>query len=550
MGARLAIVGLPLLVVAAAFVLRLWRPSGLGIDHYDEAVYAFSAMSLFDADRALFPNQILFAPPVYFSLVGVTHALFSIPSDVAAVWVSVVLGTATVGLVAWVGRAWFGPGAGAAAAVLVALNEFHIGLSRAALTDITFSFLYLLAVYLLVEALARRSLGRAVVAGVCVGLAWNTKYHGWLAVVVVAAAVAAALALREREGFERRVVLLAVAGTVAALCYLPWALFIESHPGGYAAMAEYQRGFLRLTWLENAWWQIQFQLFLEGPWSRAAIPAALAAAVLCGPRAPALDRRVGLGVGGLAACALVLGGAATQALLALASLPLLIRNRLGGLTIAAWLLVWGVLTPLYRPYARLALPLAIGMSLAAGALLARLVSHAASDDRESRIPTAALAGAAALAVGLVGALLPDPSSPWQPARGHAVAAERLLESLPEGASVFVIGEPSLAYYLDRAGGPAFEPIEGPELVSRLESDGQPRFVVTGIYARMSGTEQRTLESLGDRLQRVAVVPFEPRDLRLLDDGHPAVARAHRAQPTERYVLKLFRYVPGDPDGSS
>jgi hypothetical protein len=62
----------PLALTVLAFALRAFRPQAFGIDHFDEGVYAFSALGLFDPSQphTLFPDQVLFSPPVHVALIA------------------------------------------------------------------------------------------------------------------------------------------------------------------------------------------------------------------------------------------------------------------------------------------------------------------------------------------------------------------------------------------------------------------------------------------------------------------------------------------------
>jgi dolichyl-phosphate-mannose-protein mannosyltransferase len=83
-----------------------------------------------------------------------------------------------------VGRSWFSPRAGLAAAALVAISPFHIVYSAAALTDVWLGLWLLLAVDAAGRSLARRDLRWAVAAGLYTGFAWWTKYNGWLPLAI------------------------------------------------------------------------------------------------------------------------------------------------------------------------------------------------------------------------------------------------------------------------------------------------------------------------------------------------------------------------------
>ncbi|MGH7507582.1 MAG: ArnT family glycosyltransferase, partial [Longimicrobiales bacterium] len=189
-GSELAVLAL---VVLAAFIARFWAFGATGMSHFDEGVYAISATGLAQPPHHLFPNQIHFSPPFYFTTVGIALRLFGGATDHVAVMVNILLGTATVAAVWWIGRTWFGARAGIIAAALLALSQFHILLSRVVLTDAAFSFWFILALAAITLAVDRRDYRLAVLAGAVVGMAWNTKYHGWFALLITGVALAPAL---------------------------------------------------------------------------------------------------------------------------------------------------------------------------------------------------------------------------------------------------------------------------------------------------------------------------------------------------------------------
>jgi predicted membrane-bound mannosyltransferase len=119
-------------LVLLGTALRLWGLSRLGLVHFDEGVYAISGLWMItpSPEAQLYAKQILFSPPLYFSLVGASYWIFGKAFDQAAILVNGIIGGATIGVVWWVTRRWLGPGAGIAAAVLVAFGDFHILYSR------------------------------------------------------------------------------------------------------------------------------------------------------------------------------------------------------------------------------------------------------------------------------------------------------------------------------------------------------------------------------------------------------------------------------------
>jgi 4-amino-4-deoxy-L-arabinose transferase-like glycosyltransferase len=538
------------LLVALALVLRLWAVERCGLDHFDEGVYAFSASSIASPEQfpGLYSGQEKFSPPAYFGAAGVLARLFGCEVPRALFALNAVLGAATVALLGLVARRWFGAPAGLAAAALLACNEYHIALSRAALTDVGFALAHLGAWFALIEALRTERVGRALAAGALVGLAWNVKYHGWLAVVAAALAYLpiGVARLAARENWRRPLALGVAAALTAALGYLPWALHVQAQPGGYAALAQYQSTMLRGGWFENLARQASQQLFFEGPLSAASVPLALACALSVASSAPrtAWVLAAALGLGALGA---LLGGVAGCALLAVSALPWLVgralRREWPALAVLSGLVLWALLTPFYHPYARLVLPLLLLALLAAACALGRWV--------ESGAPTPSLSGprvawfAAALAVltAFGAQFRDDPSDPWRASRGVEQAASELAATLPQGAHVFVLGDPALAWYLVRGGLADTHGVSGAECLERLERDARETFVACGYYPRLNGAEQRLVETAGEKLALHARAPAQVKDIRLLDDHPPFRAARLLRESSNEYEVRLYRYRP-------
>lgn len=535
-----------MLVVLAATV-RAWHLGAVGLNHFDEAAYAFSGLGISDPSQPLrlFPSQVRFAPPVYFLLVALGNLIARQPSEFSAIVVNVVLGTASIPLVWLAGRRLFGAGAGMVAASFLALNEFHIGLSRAALTDVTFAVVFVLALLVLTSALASDSLRLAVVAGLLVGLAWNTKYHGWF--VVVAGALGMGLRWlagpRTLDSARRPLLILTVTGSVAAACYLPWALFVQSGPGGYAALSAYQSTLLSLRWVSNAVMQARVQWYMEGPLSRLApCLAVLSVGVVTGTwsrwSGSTWRRLVGIGVGGAIA-----GSAATAILLTLASLPQLVRRSgkdVGAAMVLGWIGLFVVMTPFYHPYARLLLPLTLATMIGAGVSLQTVAGAAVTTDR-GRTP-AGLWAAGMLATTIVVAFAVTRAEPslWRASRTSADAASGIASIVGGHEPILILGEPQVGFYLRLAGKRV---LVGQDAVAALRGLNEPAYIVTGTYARRTPVLRETLASLRDQLTAVSSYPLRPNDLRLLDDMPPDRARAYRLQPDGTFDLTLLRYAP-------
>jgi dolichyl-phosphate-mannose-protein mannosyltransferase len=531
-------------LVCAGFTLRIWSLPTVGLDHYDEGVYALSGLGLVEPGHSLrlYPNQERFSPPAYLGVVGLSYLLAGSTSDRAAVLTNVVLGTCTIPAIFLVGRRWFGSAAGLIAATLLTFNELHILLSRSVLTDTAFALFLLIAVALLAEAFARGSATWAIAGGLMTGLAWNTKYHGWFALVIAAAAIASnAWACREWRTPRARWIaaIWLIAAVIAAVSYVPWAMFVELRLGGYAALARYESTLLSHHWFDNLAHQIRMLHFLDGTWTRMSIFAAAAIGAAVQPLRQS-TRTIGW-AGILAAGAAILGGG-TPVIIILAAfvVPVLLRESrsFGAATTLAWLALWLVSTPMYRPYFRLVLPGLIAAFLAVGAYWSAQTAPGQDRSTPGR-PQWLILAVLSVVVAIASARIGSWGDVWRPRRDVAEAVAAMNHIIPQGTAVVVVGEPAAAFYFQVAGRPAFEQ---PPLGSLRDSSG-PSYLVAGRYARVAPTIRQELERLGDRLQMVQRYSIDPGDLRLLDDYAPEAAVRFRAHPDADFALTLYRITP-------
>jgi dolichyl-phosphate-mannose-protein mannosyltransferase len=527
----------------AAFVLRAWSLGTAGLSQFDEGVYTFSALGLTDPSQPhrLFPDQQKFSPPVYFSLVALSYLITGGPSDRAAILVNVVLGALTVPLIWIVARAWFGPAAGVASAALLALNEFHIVMSRSALTDVAFAFFFLVAIATLVWAVEKGGLWRAVIAGLTVGVAWNTKYHGWFALVIVGGGVLGRwwFGGASRAWFRRSLGIGIVAGVVGLLCYAPWALFIQQQSGSTGGWARYFATMLELDWFGNLYRHMQQQALLEGPISRASIPVAVLLSSLVESENGEHGAVGPLGAVVLGLLSFTIGAAGTALLIGLFGLALLLARRtsLDGWVLAAWLLLWFVAAPVYHPYFRLLLPFTIATFLLAGSALGDALTR--MDELRQVAVSRVVAVVSAAIVLFVSLRGDDLTNPWHPSRSLAAAADSIAARLPDGAPVKVVGEPPLSFYLHMRGHPSFDRFE----IAEVDSAREPMYLVTGRYTRRAPILAAMIERHRAELQELGRVPVSPSDLRLLDDFNPGPAADYRARPDSSYDLIVYRFTP-------
>lgn len=559
-------------LTAIALVLRAWAFGDTGLGQFDEGVYAFSGLGLSDSSQPhrLFPEQQKFSPPVYVSLVALSF-LTRGASDHSAIAVNVLVGTLSVGALWWITRRWFGAAAAFGAAAFTALSEMHVVLSRAALTDVSFTLVFFLALAAVVWSLEDGSNWRAVIAGILVGLAWNTKYHGWFVLVIMAMVIAARWLGRRKHADDRAWMAVSarrwlVCAVVAGLCYLPWAAFIQWQPGSTGGWSSYFATMLRTDWLGNVVRHAAQQAWLEGPWSRASVPLAFVAITVASPQ---VRRRFGtwcVALAMLCAGALTLGAAGTAAVVLLLGVPGLRRSplSLANLALLALVMLWVVMAPLYHPYFRLLLPFMLALHVLTAVLLARWVEGLdvfrvafwrplATSSGADVVPVLPGARAPRLGVGVVAVLLTltvgrwrtDYSDPWRTARSFAAAADTISTLVPAGARVMVLGEPPLAFYLHQRGHPAF----GRVTLKELDALTEPGYLIAGRYAMSAPVLRSGLAERANRLTLIDTIAVVPTDLRLLDDHPPALATRYRERMDGRYELVLYRYVPAVTDTS-
>lgn len=523
-----------------ALVLRAWQLQRAGLSQFDEGVYAFSGLGLTDPSQPhrLFPEQQKFSPPVYFSLVALSY-LVAGASDRSAILVNVVLGAATVPALWWIARRWIGAAGAVGAAAMLALGGEHILLSRSGLTDITFALVFLIALGAVARALERPTTRQGVVAGLAVGLAWNTKYHGWFALVIAAMAIAAKWRIERISLPALRPVIRnwLVISVVAAVCYLPWTLFIQSQAGSSAGWVSYFATMLRIDWFGNLARYARELWLLEGAWSRASVAIAILLATWLRRRGAAVAWTPAAAAWAVAGA--VAGAAATAVVLSVVTIVRRIRTgqvtSYGIWCMIAVLALWVVMAPLYQPYFRLLLPFSIATFILAGDAIVTLAPQDVPQPaRGTSLAVLSIAVAVVIAVAM-----PRFTSPWLDTRSLASVAAQIDAKVPPNVPVAVIGEPPLAFYLHQRGHPSFDRAT----LKELDANTSPVLVVSGFYARMAPTLREGLRDRASALEILGRFPVVPSDLRLIDDYGPFKAPDYRARPDSMYDVILFRYDP-------
>ncbi len=354
-------------------VLRFWQFPNLGLQHFDEGIYALAGLWVVLKGGFASVGAMLapYAPPGFPILVGWSYLGFGIDAS-AAMLVSVLAGIAVIVVAAGMGRRTVGAGAGVAVAALAAFSGPHVAFSRLALTDATLLLLWLLALTAGARFLEQPRIGRAIVFGVLVGLAQNVKYNGFLAGVIVVLAAGPDLVQRGENGpgLAKKLGMLCFAALLAALVYRPWFEFVNTHLGGYSKLLAHHRGYFHGLRGWPARWNVQMaqEQALSGSlgnpsfgWGMIAWPLAWVGwELVTGTIRARRSCLAWLVFGWFVAMGGVLLGRIPSLpwWLGLVGLPWLLRDvrplvRILGMS---WLIL-SVLTPMYHPYARLWLPL-------------------------------------------------------------------------------------------------------------------------------------------------------------------------------------------------
>lgn len=250
------------MAVLVAAGLRLQHADLLAIEHFDEGVYS-APLWYQGAEGGNYPSSHLYAPPLLSWCIQIS-ALVTGNAEVAPFLPSMICGVLTVPLLWWMARCWFGQNAGLFLLFVVALNEFHVQLSRFALTDAPSLFLICAAVSLALCGLQKRSFGWMVAAGLVTGLAWWMKYLGWLPLAIVSSGGTFwwLLSGRRSVGIGKLLLLLITMIITATLAISPW-LWMLQPLGGYAAVRANHAAYVSYdfaAWKDHLYTHIIYQI--------------------------------------------------------------------------------------------------------------------------------------------------------------------------------------------------------------------------------------------------------------------------------------------------
>lgn len=258
---RATVARLAALVVLAAFAARVWAldvaPPGL---HFDEAVYGLLARDIQAGARPVFFPAYTGREPLYMYVMA---GLFALVGD--ASWVlrftSVVVGTATVALAFALGRALYGRTVGLVAAALLAVQYWHLTVSRNGYPNILIPPLEALSALFLWRAWRGpgRRWGDWALGGAFAGLVLYTYLAArfWPVFLVVFLLYAVIVDRRKAVLSAPGIV---VAAAAAGLVFAPLGLHFARHPEDFLERANQVLAWRQLsgsdllaTYASNAW---------------------------------------------------------------------------------------------------------------------------------------------------------------------------------------------------------------------------------------------------------------------------------------------------------
>ena len=455
------------LATLAGLPLRVWPVGRLGLNQFDEGIYALVAhgITLTPGWVNVDPVVISYAPPGYPLLVALV-AFFVGMSDQACLLASALMGTLTIPLAAGIAGEIFGRRAAVTTAWLVCFSGPHIAFSRMGLTDATFLCFWSLAWLACHRFLRSPGFGNAVLMGGLVGWSQEVKYNGWLIGGFALVTAGVGLIVVQENRAIRRLGGLAGWGSlaivVAWLVVLPWYLFVESH-GGYAGLLRHQRSYLGglAGWWPHLWLQVHQASVLSGSagFQAVTVGVILWSGWVIQPGPLALDWRTGVRLVGLGGClAPLIANPVAAGLIGLTILDA--RTRLADRLLGVIWVGLFFLTPFYHPYARLWLPFELTHWVLLGGLATRFQDEFASmaDPRHSSLARRLRIGAAGVV--LLGTLWRGTGFPvgptstlshdglFAPSDGLGIVAAQVSAQLgPEVRELRTFVRPSLSYSL-------------------------------------------------------------------------------------------------------
>ena len=366
----------------AGLPLRVWPVGRLGLNQFDEGIYALVAHGI-SRDPGWFaidPILISYAPPGYPLLVSLLSLVVGM-GDQTCLLTSALAGTLTIPLAAWIAAEVFGERAAVTTAWLICLAGPHIAFSRMGLTDATFLCCWSMAWLACHRFLRSPVFGNALLMGGLVGLAQEIKYNGWLIGGFALMTAGVGPIVSRADWSLKRWIRLAGWGTLAILLawlvVLPWYQFVEAH-GGYTALLRHQRSYLGgvARWWPHLRSQVHQASMFSGTISfqAATVGVVVWSLWVIQPGKPERIWRSGIRL--LAVAGLIsplINNPLVAGVIGLTFLD--VRARLADRLLGVIWVGLFILTPCYHPYARLWLPFELASWVVLGGLTVRWVDQ-------------------------------------------------------------------------------------------------------------------------------------------------------------------------------
>ncbi len=556
--------------------LRVAFPSRMAVEHFDEGVYA---SNIWFGEEAGFqyPMRRLYAPSLLPSLIewsiifdrmgeSVPHKI----SSLAPMVPSLVAGCLTLLLIWRMSREWFGPAAGLTTLCLASLSDFHALYSRTALTEALLLLFFVAAVWTMKRAISTSSYLFLGFAGLLTGLAWWTKYNGWLPLAVGFGGLVIAFAIdaRCRRQSVRLIAFWAGAAAIASAVWSPYLRELQSY-GGYAEVAANHRQYIVGFggWVSSLSQQYANLSHFDGWASCASVGAAiLLAGSIKRPTRQQFTKLFALAIASCAASAWL--GTALVVFVAsvwfvgqelhrswLASDAEDSPDGMALYFVAAWIAGLFIATPLYHPYPRLTLPWLCAVWIGAGFAIGRVVERMGKQTEEQGGAKRWLVVLAVSTLALLPALprIAEHGWPaWQSRTGWLPISARIVAEVGSRAEaargsraeaiVYVYGEPGLFFQLNVDGTQLFAPAADLGFVERPPQDASvPVFLVTGPHAERTAGFREDLAQNLSHLQRIAEYSYRPSNLVSLNQ-HDARALESQGESLHAQPVTLYQVV--------
>jgi dolichyl-phosphate-mannose-protein mannosyltransferase len=445
----------------------------------------------------------------------------------------------------------------------VALSDFHIALSAAALTDGLLGLWLVLAVDAIARSLAAGDFRFAVGAGIYTGVAWWTKYNGWLPLAIEGTALPLLwLVLRPPAGqWIKWFGCFAVTCVVACAVWSPYFFSLQSQ-GGYGPIAANHAKYVvgLAGWMDSTAQQLSNQAVMEGPLSRLGVLVALALPAILSPGVVRRDWMLAAAILGIGMAALYLPTVLVVACSAgvglggsvLAITPMRdpnsakMRWAIGLALVMAWWMGMLVATPCYSPYPRLMLPW-----LLAGWLGAAICWSGVWQAGELKLlHTQHRAQMAGLLVLLVAAVVTWVllSGSWNHIAGPAdrrgiedIAKQvHAMSTQDDMRVIYTYGEPALYFQLRAAREDIVAPVqEVPRQAATVEGKAVPTILIVGPHSQSDARFQEQWEEGQTRFELIKTFEYVPSAMVWLDLYDP---RKGAPEPGV-HAVRLYRLKP-------